>query len=386
MSVQLNPSNALGFRRPLTSLVKRSLTITNNNAQPVAFKVKTTAPKLYCVRPNSGRVEPGESVDVSVMLQALKEEPPLNTKCKDKFLIQSTLITPDKETLPLADIWASPETNEEGKVFQQKLRVTYLPAEGQVLEEEDENPQVGMTSVMSVNDSHYDTVRQPGANGHQPLDSQFLAGATQFHHAEDRTHTPSNDLLEHQSSQEAGTSHAVPTIVESTIHEEPPRELTPPPPPMPAPFAPAPVVERQRVPEPSTQSPVHHEPIPPVPPVAVAPPPQPPVVQPEPIIITRENPINEELYAKYNQALAEVDHLQATVNGLATKLKQAEERQAPPVSELRKRSRRLSDADSAAGSDAMTMVEDSPMHQEGVPLNVVVIIAVGVFVTTYLFF
>ena len=38
------------------------------------------------------------------MLQALKEEPPLNTKCKDKFLIQSTVITPEKETMSLADI------------------------------------------------------------------------------------------------------------------------------------------------------------------------------------------------------------------------------------------------------------------------------------------
>ena len=31
------------------------------------------------------------------MLQAMKEEPPLNAKCKDKFLIQSTLLTPEKE-------------------------------------------------------------------------------------------------------------------------------------------------------------------------------------------------------------------------------------------------------------------------------------------------
>ena len=31
---------------PLTTLVKRSLTITNHNPQPVAFKVKTTAPKV----------------------------------------------------------------------------------------------------------------------------------------------------------------------------------------------------------------------------------------------------------------------------------------------------------------------------------------------------
>jgi hypothetical protein len=41
------------------------------------------------------------------MLQPLKEEPPLNAKCKDKFLIQSTLITPGKEAMSLAEIVSS---------------------------------------------------------------------------------------------------------------------------------------------------------------------------------------------------------------------------------------------------------------------------------------
>lgn len=49
---------------PLTQLVRRSLQVSNPNQQPVAFKVKTTAPKQYCVRPNSGRIEPGETVEV----------------------------------------------------------------------------------------------------------------------------------------------------------------------------------------------------------------------------------------------------------------------------------------------------------------------------------
>ena len=39
-----------------------------------------------------------------VMLQAMKEDLPPNTKCKDKFLIQSTIITPEKESMPLQDI------------------------------------------------------------------------------------------------------------------------------------------------------------------------------------------------------------------------------------------------------------------------------------------
>lgn len=38
------------------------------------------------------------------MLQAMKEDPPPNAKCKDKFLIQSTVITPEKETKSLQDI------------------------------------------------------------------------------------------------------------------------------------------------------------------------------------------------------------------------------------------------------------------------------------------
>ena len=34
----------------------------------------------------------------------MKEEPPAGTKCKDKFLVQSTVITPEKETLPLQEL------------------------------------------------------------------------------------------------------------------------------------------------------------------------------------------------------------------------------------------------------------------------------------------
>jgi hypothetical protein len=38
------------------------------------------------------------------MLQAMKEEPALSAKCRDKFLIQSTFITSDIQTMPVHDI------------------------------------------------------------------------------------------------------------------------------------------------------------------------------------------------------------------------------------------------------------------------------------------
>lgn len=44
MSVQIEPSE-LGFERPFNREVTQVLYIRNNGYEPVAFKVKTTAPK-----------------------------------------------------------------------------------------------------------------------------------------------------------------------------------------------------------------------------------------------------------------------------------------------------------------------------------------------------
>ncbi|KAH0565945.1 hypothetical protein GP486_000666 [Trichoglossum hirsutum] len=46
MSLLLDPPE-LGFRRPFTHEVSQILVLTNPNSDPVAFKVKTTAPKQY---------------------------------------------------------------------------------------------------------------------------------------------------------------------------------------------------------------------------------------------------------------------------------------------------------------------------------------------------
>ncbi|GAA5980930.1 hypothetical protein JCM5350_004769 [Sporobolomyces pararoseus] len=134
MSVQLNPSSQLGFQRPLTTLVKRTLSVSNHNSEAIAYKVKTTAPKQYCVRPNSGRIEPGETVEVQVLLQPMKEDPPAGTKCRDKFLVQSVVITPERENIPLTELWGVVEKDKASaadgvnQIHEQKIRCTYLPA------------------------------------------------------------------------------------------------------------------------------------------------------------------------------------------------------------------------------------------------------------------
>ncbi|GAA6057985.1 hypothetical protein JCM3770_004599 [Rhodotorula araucariae] len=133
MSVTLSPSSQLAFQRPLTQLVKRTLSVSNHNSQAIAYKVKTTAPKQYCVRPNSGRIEPGETVDVQVLLQPMKEDPAPGAKCRDKFLVQSVIITPEREGVALSDLWSVVEKEEkertdgQNQIFEQKIRCAYLP-------------------------------------------------------------------------------------------------------------------------------------------------------------------------------------------------------------------------------------------------------------------
>ena len=44
---------------PFTEVVTANLKLSNPSKKRICFKVKTTAPKQYCVRPNNGLIEPG---------------------------------------------------------------------------------------------------------------------------------------------------------------------------------------------------------------------------------------------------------------------------------------------------------------------------------------
>lgn len=109
-------------------------------------------------------------------------------------------------------------------------------------------------------------------------------------------------------------------------------------------------------------------PVPTAPPAPTAPPP--------------ETQVNAELEARYNEAQAEIQRLRAL-------LAAAPDPSSVPteITGLRRRNQALSDDGSTfAGTEVGTMLEESTAQPEGVPLQVVLIIALGVFITTYLFF
>lgn len=101
-----------------------SMLLTNRTDHHIAFKVKTTSPKKYCVRPNSGVVPPRSTNDVIVTMQVQREAPP-DMQCKDKFLVQSVVV---EEGTLARGVTGEMFTKESGNVMGEvKLRVVYVP-------------------------------------------------------------------------------------------------------------------------------------------------------------------------------------------------------------------------------------------------------------------
>ncbi|XP_068649888.1 vesicle-associated protein 1-1-like [Aristolochia californica] len=113
----------LKFAFELKKQISCSLQLSNKTDNYVAFKVKTTNPKKYCVRPNTGIVLPRSTCDVIVTMQAQKEAP-ADMQCKDKFLLQSVIAYPGATA---KDITPEMFNKESGNLVEEcKLRVIYV--------------------------------------------------------------------------------------------------------------------------------------------------------------------------------------------------------------------------------------------------------------------
>ncbi|OQU91532.1 hypothetical protein SORBI_3001G199800 [Sorghum bicolor] len=127
----------LQFPFVLDKQISCPLRLVNRTDRTVAFKVKTTNPRKYCVRPNNGVVPPRSSSTVVVTMQAQKVVPP-DLQCKDKFLVQSVVVS---DRLSAKDITSQMFVKGGGNVVEEvKLKVAYvMPPEppSEIAEEHD---------------------------------------------------------------------------------------------------------------------------------------------------------------------------------------------------------------------------------------------------------
>ncbi|KAF6158830.1 hypothetical protein GIB67_012473 [Kingdonia uniflora] len=156
------------------------LKVANKTEHHVAFKVKTTSPKKYFVRPNTGIIQPWDSCVITVKflqirfltvhgvikllfwcevtLQAQRQYPP-DMQCKDKFLLQSTIVPPN------TDVDEMPQdtfNKDGGKPLEEcKLKVVYIsPTSGQGNGNSDEEQSASRNSARSLDANSLNAVQR----------------------------------------------------------------------------------------------------------------------------------------------------------------------------------------------------------------------------------
>ncbi|GAM84284.1 hypothetical protein ANO11243_022780 [Dothideomycetidae sp. 11243] len=60
----------------------------------------------------------------------MKEDPPLDARCRDKFLVQSIALDTEKEHANIQQVWQGIEQTAKSSIHEKKIRVVFLPVDG----------------------------------------------------------------------------------------------------------------------------------------------------------------------------------------------------------------------------------------------------------------
>lgn len=102
----IEPEYELRFRGPFTGApIASYISLKNPTNHRVYYKIKTTAPKKYCVRPNSGELPPYGVNEIAVCLQLSDFDP--NEKSKHKFMVQTIIAENESDNVPMQDVWTN---------------------------------------------------------------------------------------------------------------------------------------------------------------------------------------------------------------------------------------------------------------------------------------
>lgn len=120
----IEPANELKFVGPFCTAVSSYMRLTNPTEHVILFKIKTTAPKKYCVRPNCGVLEPKNTIEIAIILQPFIFD--AAEKNKHKFMVQS-MIMPEGGDVSTEQLWKDVSPDD---LMDSKLRCVFeLPAD-----------------------------------------------------------------------------------------------------------------------------------------------------------------------------------------------------------------------------------------------------------------
>lgn len=101
--LQLTPAETILFQKSNGNELVGNVEILNVSKKPVTYKIKTTAPDKFRVRPSSGTLSPNKSAIINVVLQKGHQIQPLN---RDKFLVMCIALPNDAQTADeITNLW-----------------------------------------------------------------------------------------------------------------------------------------------------------------------------------------------------------------------------------------------------------------------------------------
>uniref|UniRef100_A0A6M2DWX2 Putative vesicle-associated membrane protein-associated protein b/c n=1 Tax=Xenopsylla cheopis TaxID=163159 RepID=A0A6M2DWX2_XENCH len=117
--LHVTPLETITFQKDGNEMIG-TITVTNKDPGSITYKVKTTSPEKFRVRPSTGPLTPGASVTISVTLQPGYHSTGL---AKDKFLVMGIALPTEGQgemsAQQLAEIWKNPGDHN---VEQHKLK------------------------------------------------------------------------------------------------------------------------------------------------------------------------------------------------------------------------------------------------------------------------
>lgn len=156
--LRLSPNDTIVFKSENDEL-SGQFTITNMDESAVSFKIRTTAPEKFRVRPSSGTLATGASQTVQIVVQPGFQ---FRTVTKDRFLVMSVQI-PKIDVTPkeLADVW---QKSSGSKVDEYRLKCHFpekdMPKNGSVVDGRTQEKPDSVTNALNNLQVNYEMLHK----------------------------------------------------------------------------------------------------------------------------------------------------------------------------------------------------------------------------------
>ncbi|XP_049884244.1 motile sperm domain-containing protein 2-like [Pectinophora gossypiella] len=156
--LRLVPNDVIVFKTD-SDEVSGQFTITNMDESAISFKIRTTSPEKFRVRPSSGILGPGLSQTVTIVVQAGFQT---RSSTKDRFLVMSVQIPKtDLTQKELAEVW---QNSSSSKVDEYRLKCQFpennLTRNGNLVEGKSNIGSDSVTNALNNLQMHYELLNK----------------------------------------------------------------------------------------------------------------------------------------------------------------------------------------------------------------------------------